>query len=153
SANPSLIATVPSVAVHALGTRATGPPGHASWWCRAPPEHSVHPARAGRGGIACGGPAHRPPSPNRAAPEPPTCRAFPDIARDACDMTRPRVRGIPRVVAHPAPTLQEGTTGSRARRDRGERRTPCRLPPGSCRPSLGGHTTGAPPPTIGCLVR
>src|SRR5207302_10812447 len=43
------IATDPWRDVHALRTRATGPRGPASWYCRVPPGHTAHPARVARG--------------------------------------------------------------------------------------------------------
>ena len=58
AANPSPIATELSAVVHARGTRAMGPPGREWWWCRAPPAHSAHRARAGPGETACGAPVH-----------------------------------------------------------------------------------------------
>src|SRR5262245_49378330 len=115
-ATPSPIATGPSVAVHALGTRATEPPGRESWWCRATLAHSARRAHAGRGGTACGGPAHRHPSPNYAGLDHPIGGASPSTGRVACDTPPPQAHGRRDVVAHPVPTPEEGTTGSRARR-------------------------------------
>src|SRR2546428_9161471 len=87
-----------------------------------------------------------------APPDLPTGRASPNTAPGVCDTPPPQAHGMLGVVAHPVPTPGEGTNGNRARRDRGERRTPYRPPPGSCRPSPGGHTIGASPPPSGCLV-
>src|SRR6266481_4020689 len=50
--------TGPWGAVHALGTRAMGPQGRASWCCKAPPAQSARRARAGRGETACGDRTH-----------------------------------------------------------------------------------------------
>src|SRR5882724_4787802 len=64
-----------------------------------PPAHSAHRARGARREIARGDRTHRHPSPSRAAPEPPTHRAFPSTAHAVCDTGSPLVRGIPGVVA------------------------------------------------------
>src|SRR4029434_6641057 len=90
----SLIARVPSAVFRALRTRATAPPGRASLCYRAPPAHTVRPALAAHAETACGDPAHRPPSPSRAAPDPPTGRASLSTARGACDTVPPLGRGM-----------------------------------------------------------
>src|SRR5262249_14213981 len=95
------------------------PPGRASWWCRALPAPSAHRARAGRGGTACGGPAHHPLSPNRVGLAPPTGGASPSTGWVAFATPPLQAHGRRDVVASPVPTPEEGTTGSRARRDRG----------------------------------
>src|SRR3989454_12818766 len=78
-----------------------------------------------------------------ATPDSPTGRASPNTDPVVCDTAPPAAHGMLGVVAHPVPTPGEGTSGSRATHGRGERRTPCTLRPGSCRPCPGGHTTGA----------
>src|SRR6266446_9683531 len=110
------MATGPSVAVHALGMRATGPPGRASWWGRAPLAQSAHRARAGRGGTVRGDPAHRHPSPNRVGRAHPTGGASPNTGWGAFDTPPPQAHGMLGVVAHPVPTPGAGINGSRARR-------------------------------------
>jgi hypothetical protein len=89
-AKRSPIATWLSAVVHVLGTRATGPPGRASSWCKAPPTHSARHALAGRGGTACGDPVHRHPSPTHAPPTRPTCRASPSTGLAVFDTAAPR---------------------------------------------------------------
>src|SRR5262249_43129297 len=124
SATWSPIAMGPLAAVRAPDTPAREPPSRASWWCRAPPAHTAHRARAARDETGCGALAHHRLSPSRGAPDPPTRRASPSTAPGACDSTPPTGRGIAGVVARPVPTPQAGTSGSRVRHDRDERRTP-----------------------------
>src|SRR5882724_1917844 len=117
----------------------------------APPlAHSAHRALAGRGGTMRGDPAHRHPSPNRVGLAHPTGGATPNTGWGAFDTPPPQAHGMLGVVAHPVPTPGAGINGSRARRDQGERRTPCTHPLGSCRPSPGGHPICASPPPSGC---
>src|SRR5262252_8440422 len=84
-----------------------------------PPAHNAHRARAGRGETACGAPAHRPPSPSRAALVHATGRASPHTARVACDTAPPRAHDIPDAVAGPVPTPWADISGNRARHARG----------------------------------
>src|SRR5262249_53995476 len=112
------------VAVRAPDRPGRGPPGRGSWWCRALLADSVRPARAAHGETGCGGPAHHPPSPSRAAPEHPTRRASPNTVPVASDTARQAAHGMRGVVAHLVSTPEAGTTGSRARHGRDARRTP-----------------------------
>src|SRR4029434_3791331 len=121
---PSPTATAASVAVRAPDRQGRGPLGRGSWWCRALLADSVRPARAARGETVCGDRAHHRLLPSRAAPAPPTRRASPGTARAACDTAPPAEHRTPHAVVHPVPSPGAGTSGSRARHDRGERRTP-----------------------------
>src|SRR5262245_62794894 len=113
-----------SGAVPVLSTQATVPPDRVSWWCRAPPAHSAHRARATRGETACGAPVHRHPSPSRAGPVHATRRASPGTGRGAFDNVWLVARGMLGVVARLVPTPQTGTSGSRARHGHGDWRSP-----------------------------
>src|SRR2546426_3116281 len=89
SATLSPLATVLWGVVHALRTRAAGPPGRAPWWHRAPPAQSARLGVAAAGETPCADPAHRLPSPSHGALAHPTRRAFPGTAPAVCD-TAPR---------------------------------------------------------------
>src|SRR6266581_6224175 len=108
SATLSPLATGLWVVVHALRTRAAGPPGRAPWWYRAPPAHSARLGVAAAGETPCADPAHRLPSPSHGALSHPTRRASPGTAPAACDTVPPTARGTPGVVARRVPTPQAG---------------------------------------------
>src|SRR6266699_3618327 len=76
SATLSPLATVLWGVVHALRTRAAGPPGRAPWWDRAPPAQSARLGVAAAGETPCADPAHRLPSPSHGALAHPPRRAF-----------------------------------------------------------------------------
>ena len=71
-----------------------------------------------------GDPVHHRLSPSHGAPDHPTRRASPNTAAVACDTAPPSARGIPGVVARLVPSPRAGTSGSRARYARGQRRIP-----------------------------
>src|SRR5215471_3723873 len=123
-ARPSLTATAASVAVRAPDRQGMRPPGHGSWWCRAPPADSVRPARAARGEIVYGDRAHHRLSPSRGVPELPTGRASPNTAPVGFDTVLLVARGMLGVVARPGPTPEGGPSGSQARHGHGEKHTP-----------------------------
>src|SRR6266567_4805611 len=112
-------------------------PKFMSWYLT----YSARPARAAGGETVYGDPMHRLRPPSRVGPVHPTGRASPNTAPVACDRARPPGHDMPDAVACPEPTPGGGTTGSRARHERGETRTPCRRPPDRCRSCLGDHTT------------
>src|SRR5215470_14582801 len=109
-----------SGAVPVLSTQATVPPDRVSWWCRAPPAHSAHRARARRGETACGAPVHRHPSPSRAVPAHATRQASPGTVRGASDNVWLVAHGMRGVVARLVPTPEAGTSESPARYGRGD---------------------------------
>src|SRR5688572_19902841 len=59
-----------------------------------------------------------------ATPDHPTRRASPNTAPVACDTAPPVGHGMPHAVADPVPRPWAGTSGSRARHGRRERRIP-----------------------------
>src|SRR2546428_212764 len=118
---PALMARASSASDgRALDTRPLAPPGRASWCGRARPAHSARHALAARGETAYGDPVHHHLSPSRGAPEHPTPQASPGTARGVFDIALPRARGMPGVVAHPVPSPEEDTSGSRARHGLGD---------------------------------
>src|SRR5262245_52749499 len=114
----------PWAAVRAPDTPARGPPGRASWWCRARPAHTARLVGVAHRETACGGLIHHRLSPSYGAPDPPTRRASPSTARGAFDNAPQAAHGMPGVVACRVPTPRAEIDGSRARHGRGARRSP-----------------------------
>src|SRR5438876_9305613 len=104
-ARPSPTATAASAAVRAPCTQALGLPDRGWWWCRAPPGHSVRPARAAPRETGYGAPVHHHPSPSHGGPARPIGRAGPSTAPVACDTGPPPAHDTPDVGVRPAPTL------------------------------------------------